>query len=385
MRILLVNKFYYRRGGDCIVVQRTEDMLRKHGHEVGVFAMDYPLNDPSPWSEYFAPEIDFDRNRLRAFRRMMGHGDIVPAFRRILDAFKPDVVHLHNIHSYISPVVARMAHERGCRTVWTMHDYKLICPGYTCTRDDAACHACFQRKWNVILHKCMKGSKLASIAAYIEARKWNRDRLQAWVDRIVCPSHYMAKCMHDAGFDDSKVSVITNCVDQLPTDIATQRDNYYCYAGRLSNEKGVANLLEVAAELPMHLKVAGTGPLEEQLRQRHAQHKNIEFLGQIDREQVSSLLAHARFSVMPSEWPENNPLSVIESLCLGTPVVGTHMGGIPELIDYSNGIVARPMALGTALEQANMRTWDYQEIARDAAELFDPELYYNRLMKTYQE
>ena len=88
---------------------------------------------------------------------------------------------------------------------------------------------------------------------------------------------------------------------------------------------------------------------------------------------------------MPSEWPENNPLSVIESLCLGTPVVGTHMGGIPELIDYSNGIVARPMALGTALEQANMRTWDYQEIARDAAELFDPELYYNRLMKTYQE
>ena len=88
---------------------------------------------------------------------------------------------------------------------------------------------------------------------------------------------------------------------------------------------------------------------------------------------------------MPSEWPENNPLSVIESLCLGTPVVGTHMGGIPELIDYSNGIVARPMALATALEQAYMRTWDYQEISRDAVELFDPELHYARLMKIYGE
>ena len=73
------------------------------------------------------------------------------------------------------------------------------------------------------------------------------------------------------------------------------------------------------------------------------------------------------------------------SLCLGTPVVGTHMGGIPELIDYSNGIVARPMALATALEQAYMRTWDYQEISRDAVELFDPELHYARLMKIYGE
>ena len=385
MRILLVNKFYYRRGGDCVVVQRTEAMLRQHGHEVAVFAMDYPLNDPSPWSKYFASQVDFDSGRVKGFMRMMGHGDIVPAFKRMLDDFKPDVVHLHNIHSYISPVVARLAHEQGCRVVWTMHDYKLICPGYTCTRDDAACHACFQRKWNVILHKCMRGSKLASIAAYLEARKWNRDRLQQWVDRIICPSHYMAKCMHDAGFADPKVSVLTNCVDQLPGQIVTERDDYYCYAGRLSSEKGVDNLLEVAQKLPMHLKVAGTGPLEQPMRERYAQCGNIEFLGQLDREQVSDLLAHARFSVMPSEWPENNPLSVIESLCLGTPVVGTHMGGIPELIDYSNGIVARPMALATALEQAYMRTWDYQEISRDAVELFDPELHYARLMKIYGE
>ena len=384
MRILQVNKFYYRRGGDCVVAQRTESMLREHGHEVAVFAMDYPLNDPSPWSKYFATEVNFDRSRVRGFKRMMGWGDITASFKRLLGEFKPDVVHLHNIHSYISPVVARLAHEHGCRVVWTMHDYKLICPGYTCTRDDAACHACFQRKWNVILHRCMKGSKVASIAAYVEAKKWNRDRLQGWVDRFICPSHYMAKCLHDAGFDDDKVTVLTNCVDRLPNEIVTERDDYYCYAGRLSEEKGVDNLLEVAATLPMHIKVAGTGPLEQAMHERYGQCDNIEFLGQLNGEQVSQLLAHARFSVMPSEWPENNPLSVIESLCLGTPVVGTHMGGIPELIDYSNGIVARPMALGTALEQANMRTWDYLEISRDAVELFDPKLYYDRLTKIYE-
>lgn len=385
MRILQVNKFYYRRGGDCVVAQRTEAMLKQHGHEVAVFAMDYPLNDANPWSRFFASQVDFERGRFKGFRRMMGHGDIVPSFKRILDQFNPEIVHLHNIHSYISPVVARLAHERGCRVVWTMHDYKLICPGYTCTRDDAACHACFQRRWNVILHKCMRGSTVASVAGYLEARKWNRDRLQQWVDRFVCPSHYMAKCLRDAGFSDNKVTVLPNCVDALPEHIVTERDDYYCYAGRLSNEKGISNLLEVAAALPMHFKVAGDGPLGPKLREKYGQCSNIEFLGMLDRNRVSELLAHARFSVMPSEWPENNPLSVIESLCLGTPVVGTHMGGIPELIDFSNGIVARPMALATALEQANMRTWDYREISRDAVELFDPELHYKRLMKIYEE
>ena len=121
MRILQVNKFYYRRGGDCVVAQRTESMLREHGHEVAVFAMDYPLNDPSPWSKYFATEVNFDRSRVRGFKRMMGWGDITASFKRLLGEFKPDVVHLHNIHSYISPVVARLAHEHGCRVVWTLH------------------------------------------------------------------------------------------------------------------------------------------------------------------------------------------------------------------------------------------------------------------------
>ena len=384
MRILQVNKFYYRRGGDCIVALRTEEMLRQHGHEVAVFAMSYPKNLSSPWSGYFASEVDFDTDRIRAMRRAMGHGDIFRSFRRILNDFKPDVVHLHNIHSYISPVVARLAHEYGCRVVWTMHDYKLICPGYTCSRDDAICHACFMRKWNVIIHKCMRGSKLASMAAYCEATKWSRDRLQQWVDTFICPSHYMAKCLHDAGFDDKKVVVLHNCVNHIPQEIITERDDYYCYAGRLSEVKGVDNLLEVAATLPLHIKVAGDGPLEEPLRQKYADAKSIEFVGLLDQTQVRELMAHARFTVMPSEWPENNPLSVIESLCLGTPAVGTHNGGIPELIDYTNGIVARPQALGTAIEQAHMRSWDYEEIAHDAIEQFNPETHYERLMKIYQ-
>ncbi|MDE7396631.1 MAG: glycosyltransferase, partial [Muribaculum sp.] len=106
-KILLVNKFYYRRGGDCVVTMNLEQLLRNHGHEVAVFAMKYPENLPSQWSDMFASEIDFGggiAEKLRATRRTMGFGDISRSFKSVLDRFNPDVVHLHNIHSYLSPV-----------------------------------------------------------------------------------------------------------------------------------------------------------------------------------------------------------------------------------------------------------------------------------------
>lgn len=384
MRILLVNKFYYRRGGDCVVTMQTEQLLREHGHEVAIFAMNYADNDPSPWSDYFASEVNFDTQRFKGFERMMGHGDVVKSFKRLLHDFKPDVVHLHNIHSYLSPVVARLAHEHRCRVVWTMHDYKLICPGYTCVRKNAICRACFQRKWNVMIHKCMKDSKVASLGGYIEAKQWNRRKLQRWVDTFICPSHYMAKCLRDAGFKEDKIKVLYNFTSRQRATVETQREDYYCYVGRLSPEKGIDHLLELAAKYPMKLKVAGTGPMEAELHQKYASCQHIEFLGRRPEEEITELLAHAQFSVIPSEWPENNPLSVIESLCLGTPVAGTNNGGIPELIDYTNGFVARPHALMAAIEQTQLQKWDNQAIAQDSLSRFAPEIHYERLMQIYQ-
>ena len=148
-RILLVNKFYYPRGGDCVVTLNTQSLLRSRGHEVAVFSMQYPENIESEWSKYFSSEVSFDggmKNKLAALKRTLGWGDVKKSFSRILDEFKPDVVHLHNIHSYISPVVARLAKQRGCRVVWTLHDYKLLCPSYACLRNGEPCELCFNSK-----------------------------------------------------------------------------------------------------------------------------------------------------------------------------------------------------------------------------------------------
>ena len=393
-RILLVNKFYYPRGGDCVVVLNTEVLLRESGMEAEVFAMKFPENLPSRYQPLFPDQVDFSGglgSKLQAMKRTLGMGDVRSQFEAVLDEFKPDVVHLHNIHSYLSPVVGGLAHKRGIRVVWTLHDYKLLCPRYDCLRDGKPCEKCFDgSKANVLTHKCMKGSLPASGVAWLEALKWNRATLERNTDVFVCPSEFMAEKMRQGGFDPTKIKVLNNFLDPVKLkrykaigNETVAHQNYYCFVGRLSQEKGVTDLLDVASRLPYRLKVAGGGPLEAELREKYADCSNIEFLGMLDAQGVVNVLTGAKLSVIPSQWYENNPLSVVESLCAGTPVAGSQIGGIPELINSENGIVFQPFdqkALSTAITLSMTREWNHDEIARKALARFSPETHLHTLI-----
>lgn len=395
-RVLLVNKFYYRRGGDCVYLLNLEEMLRGRGHEVAVFAMDYPENIPSEWSACFASEVKFSGGvmpRLRAVARTLGMGDINAAFSAMLDRFKPDVVHLNNIHSYLSPQIAIEAHRRGIKVVWTLHDYKLICPSYSCRCHGRICEKCFASKGSVVKERCMKGSLAASVIAWLEAKRWDRDTLSSAVDRFICPSDFMASKMLQGGFPSGKLVTLNNFMapemwERLSAaSPGGERGDYYCYVGRLSDEKGVETLLKAASTLPYRLKIAGGGPLADELRSRYAGCGNIEFLGHLDGDGVTGLLSQARFSVIPSEWYENNPFSVIESHCAGTPVVGANIGGIPELITADNGMTymsGDAEALAGAIRGMWDKRYDYEKIARDSLDRYSPARHYAALDKIYR-
>ena len=395
-RVLIVNKFYYNRGGDCIASINLENLLKANGYEVAFFAMNYPENFESEYSQYFASQIDFSGGiaaKIAAAKRIFGLGDIARDFEKILRDFRPDVVHLNNIHSYLSPIVAKIAKRHHCRVVWTLHDYKLLCPSYSCLRDNASCELCFHKKSPVLKLRCMKNSLAASALAYLEALRWNRTTLERYTDAFICPSQFMALKMTSGGFNPDKLKVLCNFVDPVKLEKFRAagehtRHDYYCYVGRLSQEKGVATLLEAASQLPYVLRVAGDGPLSEELRSRFAHCNNIQFLGRLDASEVSRLLSEARFSVIPSEWYENNPLGVIESLCAGTPVVGARNGGIPELISSSSGIVFTPkdvVKLQKAIEQAFGTEWNNNAIQADAITRFSPEQHLAALISIYQQ
>lgn len=399
-RVLIVNKFYYPRGGDCVCTLNLERLLADKGHEVAVYSMEYPENLPSKWSGYFASPVDFGgsaKEKLRAAARTMGWGDIRTSFAKILADFKPEVVHLQNIHSYLSPQLAVMARKAGAKVVWTLHDFKLVCPSYGCLRDGKPCEECFSGKTPVLRHKCMKGSLAASVIAFVESLRWNRRKLESVVDTFICPSSFMSGKMRQAGFSSEKLLVDCNFVgfdkmaefQSLEALDISERGDYYCYIGRLSEEKGVESLLEAAAKRKETLKLAGDGPLLDSLREKYADNANIIFLGRCKPGEVVELLRKSRFSVMPSICYENNPLGVIESLCAGTPVVGAEIGGIPELIQpgktgliFESGNVD---SLADNIGEAFRTEWDYAAIRRESLERFSAERHYRILLDAYSK
>ena len=238
----------------------------------------------------------------------------------------------------------------------------------------------------------MKDSLMARVLAYAEAKAWDKERLSEWTDVFLCPSRFMSLKMEEGGFPPAKLYQLYNFIS--PEMIAhyssrkvnVERQDYYCYVGRLSVEKGVRTLLKVASKLPYELRVAGTGPLDEELRKEFSAFDNIKFLGHRTLEEIQELFSNARFSVMPSECYENNPFSVIESLCGGTPFIGADIGGIPELANRKNGMIftsGDAKSLQFAIEEAWKHQWDYAEIQQNALKKFSPEQHYTALDKIY--
>ena len=396
MKILLANKFYYRRGGDCIYMLNLEKLLKAHGHEVAVFAMDYLENLDTPWKKYFPKNM----SKLMAFTRPFGDGEVKSKFSQLLNDFKPDVVHLNNIHTQLSPLIAKLAHEFGAKVVWTLHDTKLVCPCYTCMRNGKWCEECFTDKLAVVKHRCMPGSIPGAIVGYLEAKKWNMEVLQKYVDWFLPPSKFMMDTCVKGGYSPEKFRVLCNFIDvtKLPElSSNTQiKDDYYVYLGRVNEVKGVRTLCKAAAQLDKKLIVIGDGELLPELKETYKNCSHIEFKGQMQWEEFMPILQKARMMVLPAEWSENNPLTVIESQSLGTPVLGANIGGIPELIVEGGKSAAEMVPNGMTFTSGDVEdlkdkiekmfayNFDYQAIAKDAIERYSSEAYYHKLMEYYK-
>lgn len=397
-RVLIVNKFYYRRGGDCVHVIGLERLLRERGHEVAVMSTAHPSSLPSRWSGYWPEPVELGGGRgaqAKAAARMLGFDGTARRVRKLLRDFRPDVVHLHNVHSHLSPAVAREARRAGCRVVWTLHDYKHSCPAYTMLCRGRVCSECLTDGQAVVRKRCFRNSLGASLAARAEALRWPRRAIERWTDAFICPSEFMARTMEKAGFAPDRLRVIPNfwspSVSSSGTPMAEAVEPYYCYAGRIAAEKGLDTLLRAAVKLPYRLKIAGDGPQLARLRERYGSSGHIEWLGILDAEATAALIGGARLSVVPSEWNENCPLSVIESLCAGTPVAGSRIGGIPALLN-AEPEMARMFAPGDAeaLAAAVTDLWalaptpeSRREMARRSRRRFSPEAYYRQLLEVY--
>ncbi len=404
MRILHVNKFLYRRGGAEAYMLDVALLQRRRGDEVELFGMRFPENPPCRFERWFPSRVDFDPpprtlgGKARGLGRMLWSPAAARGMRAVLEEFRPDVVHLHNIYHQLSPSILRPIREAGVPAVMTLHDYKLACPTYRFLDHGRICEACVPRRfWNAPLRRCNRGSLTASVASGFELGLHSLIRAYDPVRRFACPSRFLESKMRAARVYPDRLRWVPNFVDAAAIRPKEAPGGPILYAGRLSHEKGVDLLVEAVARRPaLRLEIAGDGPERgalEQLASRRGAGDRVRFHGHLAPDALDALRRRCAVMAVPSRWYENMPLSVLEAFAAGLPVVGTGLGGLPELIeDRVDGILVPAedaAALADALEDLVCdpgRAFAMGRAAREKAErAFNPELHLERLDALYRE
>lgn len=341
MRILLVNKFLHPNGGSETYVFKLGAQWQAMGHEVQYFGMEHPDRVVGNRVNAYTSRLDFHDASVWAkltypFRTVYSL-EAARKIRRVLEDFRPDVCHLNNFNYQLTPsillAIRKWEKQSGhrCKIVYTAHDYQLVCPNHMCNRPATRenCEQCLNgRFWNCTKNRCIHNSFFKSLVGTVEARLWNWAGVYKHLDTVVCCSAFMKTKLDTNPLLADKTVTLHNFVE-YPVTKPIEKKDYVLYFGRYSAEKGVETLVQAAKAMPdIPFVFAGSGPLKPLLEGV----PNVTDVGFVSGDVLESWVREARFTVYPSEWYENCPFSVMESLVNGTPVLGAAIGGVPELI-----------------------------------------------------
>ena len=405
MKILLANKFFYRKGGSETYYFALGEALQKAGHEVIWFSMSHPDNLPCDQSEYFVDFVDYNAevSALQKLKNAISSIYSTKArekFKRLLLAERPDIVHVNNIHKQITLSVLDACEECNVPVVATSHDWIYICPNYQKLRNGAVCELCQDGNiWNCAKTGCVQGSKLRSLLATVESMFYMRTRRYNKVDLYIVPSECMASRMSAAKFTSSEIVCMRNFLaDMSAAKKEVTEASYFIYLGRLVEEKGVRTLIRAysKADVAQELYILGEGPLREELgdlAESLGCAERVHIVGAKYGDELIEFVEKSLALVLPSEIMENCPYSIMEAMTMGKPVIGSRIGGIPELIvEEITGycyIMGDSDSLAEKLSAVSLlSTEKYMQMSvaahAYALENFSKEKYVKELLKRYE-
>lgn len=344
MKILLIDVYNFNKGGAETVCFNTGKLLEEHGHKVVYFTLKWSDNNSSPYSKYFPESKETRRGPLKQIKNMVNyfyHFEAAKKIEQLIQDEKPDLAHIHLMWGQITPSVFPVLKKYNIPILFTVHDYRIVCPAYTFRNGNGQiCEECQGRYfYKCFMRTCCKGSKLMS--AVMAAEQYFRNAFfnpAKFIDGFIYVSHF-AKEIQEKYMPavKTKSNIVLYNFSTLITDTPKNmpEDKYFLFFGRLSYEKGIKTLLSAFKDLSQcKLKIVGTGPKEDELKAYSASNgmQNVEFLGYKRGKELTDLVSKAYFVIVPSEWYENNPMTIIEAYSVGTPVIGAKIGGIPEIV-----------------------------------------------------
>lgn len=406
MKVLLVNKYHYIKGGSETYYFGLSELLESKGHQVIYFAMADEQNYPCEQQDYFVSNVDFNGKislwqKLKAGFRVIYSFEAKKKITALIEKEKPDVVHINLVHRHLTLSIVRAIKKFNIPVVFTLHDVNCICPNHTMLSENKVCEDCLKGNCtSCIKKKCVKNSTAKSLLSAVEALNYKRMRVYDDVDLYICPSDFYRKKHQESGITKSKIIHKKNFLP-LGTEFSceTKHEDYFLYFGRLSQEKGIMTLIKAfeKSESKSPLYILGTGDMEDEIKlyiKNHKLENRVKLFGFKTGEELKSFVKKAKCIVLPSEWYENGPYAIMEAMSVGKPVIVSNIGGLPEIVQHKvTGFIFEPWSveqLSACIDEVNSLSFEeYEKMSEKATatakELFDADRYYTELMACYKE
>lgn len=401
MKILMVNKFYYIKGGSETYYFALKNLLEKNGHKVIDFSMKDSRNYDSIYDKYFVENIDYNSkqniiNKIKLGTKLIYSVEAKRKLEQLIQEEKPDIAHLHIFQHQISLSILDVLKKYNIPVVYTAHDLQMLCPNYQMLSKGEICEKCKNKKYiNCILNKCIKNSFAKSALGTIESYFNSIYKKYDVIDKIITPSEFYRKKFIEFGIDKNRVIHLTNFLERDKPNVNFLEKEYYLYFGRLSHEKGILTLVKAAIETNINLYIVGDGPIKSEIDHmlKGDNAKKIKLLGFKKGQELIDIIGNSKAVILPSEWYENGPYSAIESLQLGRPLIGSNLGGIPELIEegkngfiFTNGNINE--LKDAILKIENLNKNEYYKFTCNSLNIYEKKyissLHYNELIKVYK-
>lgn len=348
MKVLLVHNDYGKYSGEEAVVDKMATMLMSHGYEVAQLRMST------------AGIRDSLKGKIRGFVNGIYCPSGVKAMRETLKRERPDVVNVHNLYPFMSPAALRECKKVGVPVVMTIHNFRLMCPTGLFMRDGKPCELCLENgnEWGCVRYNC-ENSLLKSVgyAARNAVARIMRHYLDC-VDVFACITDFQRQKLIQAGFPSEKLTVIPNSMDVSTTLNSSTLGSYVAYSGRISREKGVDMIIDIARRHPdIPFKLAGAVRDEVLVDDLPG---NVELTGYLSGESLANFYRDARFFVMASRWYEGFPMTILEAASYAKPMIAPNHGGFTEIIgkgDDAIGLLANPSDV-ESFENAITTLWE---------------------------
>lgn len=380
MKILLIHTNYTQLGGEDVVVQQEMELLQQH-HQVNLLR--FQNKSGAKGAFQFLAAIW----NLAAARKV----------RAAINEFRPDVVHLHNWHFASGPIIIRAVKKMNLPLVHTVHNYRLLCPSAILLHNNQLFTKSLKQHfpWSAISKGVYRNSILQTF--WLALVVWWHKKIGTWskINQFVCLTPFAVALFKTSTFivAPQKFSIKPNFTLPPTVQATTSKGNHFLYIGRLSEEKGIRLLLKAVENTDFQLKIAGDGPLKDQVTQAAKQHTNITYLGTLSKTEVAQQLQTAQVLVFPSIWYEGMPMTILEAFSTKTPVIASNLGAMSTMIEHQkNGLhfeAGNASALQHALAQWSGFTEEQKTTMRNGAyasyqQLYAPEqqlTYFNRIYK----